>query len=153
MVVWRICKSKYARSAFQGIGAEKAGGRWDFRGSRVVYASENLSLATLELLVHVDPRALPKDLVVVLAELPKGFSKTELDVSALPDDWRNYPAPSELKRIGTDWINSNNSLALVVPSAVNPVDRNVLLNPNHSEMIKVKVEPPEIFDFDPRMFK
>lgn len=152
MIVWRICKSKYVNSAFSGIGAEKTGGRWNARGSRVVYASENLSLATLELFVHVGPKAIPSDLMVVLAELPKRWSKREIKSSDLPPNWRDYPAPSVLQEIGTEWLNSNSSLALIVPSAVNPFDRNILLNPRHPQMKHVKIEQPEQFDFDPRMF-
>ena len=152
MVVWRICKSKHAGSAFSGIGAERHGGRWNFVGPRMVYTSENLSLATLELFVHVDPRVAPTDHVAILAKLPKGFSKTELDVASLPKNWRTYPASGELQEIGTDWLNSNSALALVVPSAVNPIDKNILLNPDHPEMEYVSIEPPERFDFDARMF-
>jgi RES domain-containing protein len=39
-----------------------------------------------------------------------------------------------------------------VPSAVNPIDKNILLNPDHPEMEYVSIEPPERFDFDARMF-
>lgn len=152
MIVWRICKSKYVSSAFAGIGAEQTGGRWNVKGSRVVYASENLSLAALELFVHVDPKAIPSDLMVVFAELPKRWSKREIKQSDLPPNWRDYPAPSVLQEIGTEWLDSNSSLALIVPSAVNPFDKNILLNPRHPQMEHVKIEPPEQFDFDPRMF-
>ena len=152
MIVWRICKSKYVSSAFTGVGAEKIGGRLNFRGSRVVYASENLSLATLELFVHVNPRVIPSGLVVVLAQLPKRWTRQEIKISDLPSNWRQYPVPTRLQELGTEWLNSNSSLALVVPSAVNPFDKNILLNPSHPQMKDVKVEPPEPFDFDPRMF-
>ena len=150
MFVWRICKSKYVSSAFSGIGAEKTGGRWNSPGNRAVYTSENLSLATLELFVHVNPKIIPADLVVALAQLPKRFSKTRIEPSDLPSNWREFPAPSELQEIGNDWLESNSTLALIVPSAVNPIDKNVLLNPNHPQLKNVKVEPPETFDFDPR---
>lgn len=119
---------------------------------RAVYTSENLSLATLELFVHVSPRIIPTDLMVVLAHLPKRWSKTEIKTSDLPTNWREFPAPVSLQEIGTEWLTSNSTLALVVPSAINPIDKNVILNPGHSQMKDVKIEPPEKFDFDPRMF-
>lgn len=152
MIVWRICKSKYVASAFTGIGAEKTGGRWNVPGTRVVYASENLSLATLELFVHVNPKIIPPDLMVVFAQLPKRWSKKEIKLSDLPSNWREYPAPPRLQEIGTQWLSSNSSLALIVPSAVNPFDKNILLNPSHPQMKNVKIESPKTFDFDPRMF-
>jgi RES domain-containing protein len=93
MIVWRICKSKHAGSAFSGAGAERYGGRWNSVGSRMVYTSENLSLATLELFVHVDPSVAPTDLVAIMATLPDEFSKTELEATSLPKNWRTYPSP------------------------------------------------------------
>lgn len=152
MKIWRICKSKYAASAFSGTGAEKVGGRWNYPGHRMAYASENLSLATLELFVHVNPKVIPTDLVAVTATLPEGFSKTEIDAATLPANWKDYPAPSQLKEIGTVWLNENSTLALILPSAVSLVDKNVLLNPHHPEMKELSTEFPQPFDFDPRMF-
>jgi len=152
MIVWRICKSKYVSTAFSGIGAEKTGGRWNFAGHKAVYTSENLSLATLELFVHVNPKILPNDLMIVRAQLPKRWSKLEIDSADLPPNWRDFPAPVELQKIGTEWLKSNKTLALVVPSAVNPIDKNILLNPAHPQMENVRIEPPEKFNFDPRMF-
>lgn len=143
---------KCVGSAFSGIGAEKTGGRWNFPGMRVVYTSENLSLATLELFVHVNPKIIPAGLMVVLAQLPRRWSKTEIKISDLPVNWREHPAPIRLQEIGTEWLTSNSTLALVVPSAINPIDKNVILNPSHPQMKDVKIEPPEKFDFDPRMF-
>ncbi len=73
-------------------------------------------------------------------------------MEALPSDWRSYPAPTILKQLGTDWVRSLSSLVLEVPAAVNPVERNLLLNPAHPEMRKLKIQPSVPFHFDPRMF-
>ena len=57
MKVWRLCKRRHA--AFDGEGARLAGGRWNRPGGAVVYTSESLALAALELgdpLVHVPGR-------------------------------------------------------------------------------------------------
>mgnify|MGYP001466645235 CR=1 FL=1 len=37
-----------------GAGAHLSGGRWNSPGRYAIYASGNLSLAMLELLVHID---------------------------------------------------------------------------------------------------
>ena len=55
LAVWRIVKAKYADTAFSGEGASRAGGRWSRRGEGVVYTGGRLSLAALELLVHLNP--------------------------------------------------------------------------------------------------
>lgn len=152
MNIWRICRSKYRASAFSGYGAEKAGGRWNYKGHSVVYASENLSLAALELFVHVAPGVIPIDLVSLHGTLPDSISVKSIEESDLPKGWRDYPAPPELQKIGTDWIVQSTSLVLMVPSAINPLERNILLNPAHPDIKKLKVDAARPFQFDPRMF-
>ena len=152
MNIWRIYRAKHEKTAFSGAGAEKTGGRWNPKGFSIVYASENLSLATLELFVHVEPSNVPSDLVSIKGKLPGGVSTEEIDQSKLPDDWRRFPAPPELQSIGLKWLEGKSSLILLVPSAVNPVERNVLLSPHHPEFSDLEVESGQPFSFDPRMF-
>src|SRR6185437_10000819 len=45
---WRVCRAKYAKNALDGEGARLAGGRWNAKGTRLVYTSESVALATLE---------------------------------------------------------------------------------------------------------
>jgi RES domain-containing protein len=152
MDLWRICRAKHETSAFAGSGAEKSGGRWNHKGHPMVYASENLSLAALELFVHVSPGIIPDDLISMRGTLPDAVSSIELADSDLPSNWREYPAPNELQMIGTDWLRSKKSLVLVVPSAINPLEKNLLVNPAHSDIDKLKIESRQSFQFDPRMF-
>jgi len=152
MKVWRICKSKHQSLAFSGVGAERTGGRWNYKGYPLVYSSENLSLAALELFVHVSPGMLPTDLIAVCGILPDSISVEEVRVADLPKNWRQYPAPSALKKIGSDWVVRQSSLVLRVPSAINAEESNLLLNPAHAEIRKLKIESSQPFHFDPRMF-
>jgi RES domain-containing protein len=152
MDIWRICRSKYEASALSGRGAEKTGGRWNHKGRAMVYASENLSLAALELFVHVSPGTMPADLVSIRGELPDSVSIGEIDEAALPDNWRVYPAPAELQRLGTEWLLEQTSLVLIVPSAITPLERNIFLNPAHPEIKQLRIEAGRPFHFDPRMF-
>jgi RES domain-containing protein len=57
-----------------------------------------------------------------------------------------------LKKIGTDWLSEMSSLVLIVPSAINSLDKNLLLNPEHPEMKNLNIEIGRPFQFDPRMF-
>ncbi len=50
---WRIVKSRHAPTAFTGDGAGLKGGRWNHPGVPLVYAAGSISLATLEMLVHL----------------------------------------------------------------------------------------------------
>jgi RES domain-containing protein len=152
MRVWRLCRARHAATAFSGGGARIAGGRWNPKGIPIAYCASSLSLATLELFVHVDPATAPADLVAIEAELPDD-SREVLDVAALPSDWRAIPAPDELKDIGAAWARGARSLALVVPSAVVPQEQNVLVNPAHVDLPLLRIVGVAAFSFDPRMWK
>ena len=56
--VWRIVKKKHEAAAFSGEGARIYGGRWTSPGKRVIYTAESVSLAFLEVLVHLDSSTL-----------------------------------------------------------------------------------------------
>jgi RES domain-containing protein len=152
MHLWRICPAKYEAAAFSGYGAEQAGGRWNRKGRPMVYTSENLSLAALELFVHVAPEIIPADLVWLRGTLPDTITVERLEVADLPKNWREYPAPPELQALGTEWLQAQTSLVLMVPSAINPTEQNMLLNPGHSDMKELRVDAGQSFQFDPRMF-
>jgi RES domain-containing protein len=147
--VWRLCKRRHV--AFDGEGARLAGGRWNRRGTAVVYTSETLSLAALELLAHCDPPLLPADLVAIAAELPERLAVERVEIAGLPGTWRRYPAPDALGQVGTDWARRLSSVALSVPSVLVPRERNVLLNPAHADFRAIRVGKPEPFSFDPRL--
>jgi RES domain-containing protein len=143
--VWRLVKEKYAESAFSGDGARQAGGRFNSPGQPVVYTSESLALAELEILVHLPTSHLLDTYVAFRASLPK-TSVESLDREAPPDDWRANPVPRGVQAVGDEWLQSGRSLALRVPSAVVPAEENVLVNPEHSDIEAVEVDGP----FDPK---
>jgi RES domain-containing protein len=117
----------------------------------VVYTSATLSLAALEVLVHLDRRDAPDDLVAVAAEIPDEVTRRTIEVSELPSTWRRYPAPPALADLGTAWAQAGRITVLVVPSALVPAEANYLLNPAHEAFPAIRVLPPEPFRFDPRL--
>lgn len=117
----------------------------------MVYTSEHLSLAVLEMLVHVSEQTAPADLISIRARLPDAVPVTELLQSALPPNWNAIPSPAEIKDIGTAWLKEGKTAVLVVPSAVNPLERNLLLNPRHPDMRLLQTDPGQPFHFDPRL--
>ncbi len=150
MVVWRIVRAPY--QALDGEGARLNGGRWNNEGVAVVYASESLSLAVLEYLVHVDPALVPGDLVAMEIDLPSSTLGAVVEPSQFPPgDWRTYPAPEWQAELGDMWIADGTFLWLAVPSAIVPEEHNVLLNPRHSSMADVRVVSTRPFQFDPRL--
>ena len=151
MQVWRICRKKYA--AFNGEGSRIAGGRWNRRGTAVVYTSATLSLAVLEYFVNLPRSAAPPDLVAISADVPADLPLTTLGEGELPRGWRRYPALEELADIGTRWAEERATPVLAVPSAVVPREKNYLLNPGHPLFAKIRVGKPESLSLDPRMWK
>lgn len=152
MRIWRITKERYAAEAFSGSGARRFGGRWNSPGVPMVYASSSLALAAIELFVHLEPNLQPDDLVAIAATLPQGEPAERLEPASLPPDWWTDDA-SPLQEMGDRWIREGHSLALEVPSAALRMDWNVLVNPLHREVANLRIEPPQPFVFDARMFR
>lgn len=151
MRVWRICKALYAGESFSGHGARRFGGRWNSPGIPMVYASSSLALAALELFVHLEPNQQPDDLVSIAALLPEGEPSLRWEPDKLPPNWWTGDV-DPLRTLGDTWIREKTSLAIEVPSAAVRMEWNVLVNPLHPKIAEVKIEPPQPFHFDARMF-
>jgi RES domain-containing protein len=147
---WRITKTARVATAFDGEGARTNGGRWNSPGTLVVYTAQTESLAALELLVHL--RA--ADLLKSYSSIPVSFEDSLVEVvdpARLPSDWKDFPAPSALQRIGDRWVAEQRSVVLRVPSAIVPSESNFLLNPRHSAFGLVAIGPANSFQFDRRL--
>lgn len=118
----------------------------------MVYTAITLSLCALEYLVHLEPALAPAHLVAIAAEVPGALRLAEIEAAALPSDWRGYPAPERLKELGTEWARSAGTVGLWIPSAVIPHERNLLLNPAHPDFARLRLQPPQPFAFDPRLW-
>ncbi len=147
---WRIVKSRYASTAFDGEGARLYGGRWNSPGTRMVYTSSTISLAVLEVLVHLQEANILSSYSLISAGFDDALVE-RLDRSMLPDGWRSYPAPSELQRIGDEWVRRQRSAVLEVPSVIVERESNYLLNPAHPDFSSVVIGEPEPFTFDERL--
>jgi len=147
---WRLVKTKHTATAFSGLGARLAGGRWNHPGEAVVYVSGALSLAALELFVHLGLRSrMLLELVSIPVEIPEGLI---WEPPNLPKNWRAQPPPDETKTLGSEWLRSADSCVLKVPSAIVPVEFNFLLNPSHPDFSTIEIGDDRPFSFDPRMW-
>jgi RES domain-containing protein len=155
MRIWRICRAPYVAEAFSGEGARRFGGRWNSRGVPMVYSSTSLALAAMELFVHLEPGLAPGDLVYLSAILPEGEPARTVDQAELPPEWWDDDTTAEApaRKLGDAWIRERSSLAIMVPSVPIRVEWNVLLNPAHPRMNELRIEAPQPFIFDARMFQ
>lgn len=141
---------KSAESAFSGEGARLYPGRWNSGGAAVVYTAETLSLAMLEMLVHIDEAMLSRRYLYFTLEVPEAMVRA-LSADALPEGWASYPAPSATRQLGESWLLKGEGLALKVPSALNPIEHAVLVNPSHPEFHRCPISGPFSLSFDPRL--
>lgn len=149
--VYRICKTKYAETAFDGEGACRFGGRWNSRGTRVVCVAESIALAALEMLVHLNDNEILLDYSFIAAEIPTELILPVQDFRDLPLDWSASPAPPSAQRVGDNWVRAKVS-ALETPSSIVLIEKNCLLNPAHRDWSKIKLSRKvEQFVFDERI--
>lgn len=149
MQVYRIAKEKYIKD-LTGIGAKTVGGRWNQKGTAVLYTSSSAALSALEVLVHLPAAYFPDHMSLATIEIPDNEIIT-LDVKELPKNWNKIPPPAELQLITKLWIEKNDSLGLKIPSIVIPKEKNIILNPLHPQFHQVKIIEIEAFDFDTRL--
>lgn len=149
--VFRIGKTKYAPTSFNGEGAFRFGGRWHSRGTRIIYTAGSLALAALEMLVHLDDDSLLLKYSFIRAQVPPGLILPVEKFRTLPKDWSSSPAPTAIQRIGDDWARALTSAVLEVPSAIIPLEKNYLLNPAHADYGKITLSKPHKFAFDERL--
>lgn len=137
MLVWRLARRRHVDAALTGEGARRFGGRWNSRGVAIVYASESLELALLEALVHLDVGSLPRDYWRICFELDDALVAPP--PRALPAGWDALPPyRPDVQAIGDAWVAAGASLAMRVPASVLPERYNVLVNPAHADMSRVR---------------
>jgi RES domain-containing protein len=124
-------------------------GRWNTAGVPVVYTAESRSLASLEILVHVEDTRLlaairwvviPVEIDEVLIHAPR----------TLPRNWWRIPASSATRKFGALWVKQARTPVLRVPSAVTRGEFNYVLNPRHPEFAQLRIGKAASFTFDGR---
>ena len=151
MIVYRIAKKEYIDN-LNGNGAKSTGGRWNPKGIPILYCASTSSLAILEKLVSIDMDLLPEDLCIAALEIPKSKILI-IPEEELPKNWNHYPSPDALKSIGKSWIELGNFCTLQIPSAVNSMESNYLINMKHTLMEKIKIKEVTPFRIDNRLSK
>jgi len=147
---WRIVRAASVRSAFTGEGARVYGGRWNSRGTAVIYVGEHESLAALELLVHLTPLS-PIDRYLSFRIEWEDKLTEHFPVKNLPPHWNAEPPTFQTMQIGDEWIRAGKSVALAVPSVLSTSEMNFLLNPKHPDFKRIKSSEPIEYRFDSRL--
>lgn len=147
---WRITTTSDPDRAFSGDGARLRGGRWNSKGTRLVYAADYPAAAILEQLVQTSSVASLPLYHLFRVTLPETMVSV-VDSNTLPGRWRGSERDPTVQAIGDAWVAKRTSLALQVPSAVAPHHVNYLLNPAHPDFASLSIAAPERFALDPRL--
>lgn len=138
---------------FDGEGAFRFGGRWNSRGTRIIYTAGSLSLAALEMLVHLNNEEILLSYSFASAEFDERLILPIEEFKTLPDDWSFSPPSLGIQRIGDEWAEAQASVVLKVPTSVLPIEFNYLINVGHPAFSKIQYIEPQNFTFDERIFK
>ena len=156
LIAYRVVKASRKEDAFSGEGARRAGGRWSSKGMQAVYCASTLSLAVLEILMHIEDTALLGSYGFFPMTMPKSLLET-IPVASLPANWADFPAPIETQALGDAWLRAKSAAVLQIPSAAfqgipyGVLETNYLLNPNHPDFAHIKVGPFQSLRLDPRL--
>lgn len=147
---WRLTKTRFSSDPLNADGARLYGGRWNGQGTSVVYFAESISLAILEVLVHLNAAKLLEAYSLIRIDFDDRLLG-KVTAETLPATWADFPAPPETQAIGDRWVRAADSLLLRVPSAVVPLEHLLVVNPCHSDRRHLEVVSSVPFRFDPRL--
>ena len=158
VVVYRIGLALASSVADQAYGSILAAGRWHTLNDavragagqrRVIYAASSRALAQLEKRVHANGVA-PLGQALFRLTLPARLAPADALARDLDPGWRSSESVSQA--FGDHWLDAGLELALWVPSYVEPLEHNLIINALHprlSEVVLVRERDP--FVFDPRL--
>ena len=152
ITAYRITQRRFQESAFTGEGARLGGGRFNSVGVPAVYVASSLPLALLEVLAGLN-RHRRLDPYVYFEVRFEERHVSDLDLEQLPANWTDAPAPKVVRALGDAWLKARRSLALRVPSAALPQERNYVINPLHEAAAALVIDGPKPIAIDPRLLK
>lgn len=139
MRIWRISNF----TDLSGRGGLLVEGRWHFRGTPVVYCTDHPSTALLEILVHTTRHTVPDTYQLIGISVPDAVTVFE---PAVQDGWDNDLEFT--RRLGADFLKSNQHALMKVPSVIMPKASNYLLNPQHPDAPRVAIAETYRYPFD-----
>jgi RES domain-containing protein len=155
MRVWRIATDTpdYVADDLSGAGAKITGGRWNRPGLAVLYCADTPSLACLETLVHLGTGDLPLNRYLVAVDVPDPVwrPREAHTAASLPVGWDACPAGKVSVDLGDQWLKSNRTAIMAVPSAIVPEDSVILINPAHPDAARITGSKTRKWLYDPRL--
>lgn len=148
MLLYRLGQQPYIAST-AGLGGLYSNGRWHDIGTLILYTSERLSLAKLEVLANA--ATLPRHYFALTLEVPAIASIQYVEVADLPLGWNSVPYNKATAHLAHGWLQTARNWLLRVPSIHSPAEYNYLLNPLHPEHQQLRIVSLEPHPFDKRL--
>lgn len=149
MIVYRICNPLYSDD-LTGFGAKLFGGRWNSKGIAMLYVSEYISLAVVEMLVHNQFQDFKIELSLLHISFPETFEVKEIKLSKMKPDWKEDFGYTQF--MGDQFIQSSSHAILKIPSAIITQEHNYIINPLHTDFKKIKIVETSTLHTDKRLF-
>jgi RES domain-containing protein len=150
MIAYRICNLPF-KDDISGTGAKLYGSRWNSIGIPMLYLAGSISLAWLEMLVHLQHNDKSTDFALLHISIPTDAEIQELQIDKLKHDWQSDAGYTQF--IGDAFIRSKQKMVMRVPSAIVEEEANYLVNPLHPAFKKTAIVKSKNFQFDHRLFK
>jgi RES domain-containing protein len=156
-IIWRIATDTpdYSADDLSGEGAKRSGGRWNRKGSPILYTSSSRALACLETIVHLaggDPLPLNRYLVEIRIPQADWDSRTIFDPTTNVG-WDAEPMGKVSLDWGMDWVRRGHTLLAEVPSVIIPEEVNILVNPQHTNARTLTATKVRKWLYDSRLLK
>ena len=148
LVAWRLDQARHAATWDSGEGAYLAGGRWNSKGTRVVYAALDPATAILEVAVHKTFRVLDTARHVLTAiDIVDPAAIHVVEPEDVPNaNWLRPCIPSAGQQSFGDDVIGRHKL-VVLPSAVSTHSWNLMFDPRAaSGAIRLRVQEPFALD-------
>ena len=120
-------------------------GRWHRRGPMILYTAETASLATLEVLAGLESDIVPITYQLLQIEVPDALEIEEFDGP--------IPTLRQSQDWGMAWLENGATPLARVPSAIVPVERNMLINTAHPDAGKIGIIAASRHPWDLRLFR
>ena len=117
----------------------------------MLYTSENLALAVLEILANNKRHLILEQYGYIEIQLPENLTLSKMEIEMEDVSWRTMSYSKRTISYGTGWLKSNSTLALSVPSAVLSQENNLLINPNHLDFSSIKIIKKGLLNLDGRV--
>jgi RES domain-containing protein len=153
-VVWRIGTDAPAYTAddLSGTGAKLTGGRWNRKGTPMLYAASSQALACLETVVHLNAGDLPLNRYLVEIRIPDALISRAVRFDPLIHiGWDAIPEGRVSIDAGEKWVKSGVSAVMIVPSVIVPDEMNFLVNPRHADARTVTARKLRKWTYDIRL--